>query len=282
MKRIRFPLLLLFALATSMAWYWFRPVAAQGSVRLTQQQAENLASAHPTNAVTITYEERLMKAGSSNVIVSQRGTRAWRADGSSVDLQNFHSMDNRYLYSVRDIRLTPNVEASVRDDIRLFSARGVTVLSPEKNAGRLNPDVSCVSNFFGDVGYEKSGADESFLGYPAVRLVPKGKRGDISHEILMVPSLGCLQVRRMTSFKSKEGSVSDTSEWIAIRIDLGEPAKELFSIPAIYRHVVPSEAIYAEWKRLGVTIPDSEMHAVRSNDGMYEGKLPDLSRLIEK
>ncbi len=278
--RLRFPLVLLFCLAASLALYWLKPARVMGQGRLSRLEAEQIASRIPIAAKVVVYEERLQKAGVSGTVVSQRGIAAWRSDGSTADLQRFHSMDNRYLYSVRDIRLFPNVEASVRDEVALYSSRETQVLAPEKNGARLNPEVSCVANFFGDTQFVKNGEQESVLGYRVVRLRPVGERGTVRNEYLFAPTLGCLKLRRFTEFLGADGTVTDSSEWIATRIDLGEPDSTLFTMPKDFQFALPSEALQRDLGRLGIKIPETEMHAIRLNDGPFGGAPPKIDLLL--
>lgn len=280
--KLRLPFLLLCCVAASLAWYWLKPARVMGQARLSRIEAERLSSRNPLAPKVVTYEERLRKVGVSNTVVSQRGVAAWRSDGSTSDLQRFHSMDNRYMYSVRDIRMFPNIEVSVRDEVGLYSNREAQVLTPGKNAERLNPEVSCVANFFGDTQFVKNGEQDSILGYRVVRLSPIGEKGSVRNEYLFASSLGCLKLRRFTEFLGNDGTVTDTSEWIATRVDLMEPDPTLFTIPKDFRFALPSEALKSDLGRLGIKIPEAEMHAIRLNDGPYNGPPPKIDPLLAK
>lgn len=281
-NKSRFLLLLLFCVAASLTWYWLKPTRVMGQARLSRMEAEQISSRNPLTSKVVTYEERLRKVGEVKTVISQRGVAAWRSDGSTADLQRFHSMDNRYLYSIRDIRLFPNSEVSVRDEARLYSNRESQVLAPEKNVARLNPEVSCVANFLGDTQFVKSGEQDSAFGYRVVRLSPINEHGPGRNEYLLAPSLGCLQLRRFTEFLGTDGKVSDTSEWVATKIDLVEPDSSLFTIPKDFRFALPSVALQSDMGRLGMKIPETEMRPIRLNDGPYNGSPPKIDMLLAK
>lgn len=263
----------------SISWYMSSVVSAQSSRTEDWDAAVKLALEHPVPVLTVTFEERIGKAGSDKIL-ARRGKRGWRKDGSSVE-QYTNNPGGTSEYSVRDIVLSPNISATVFDDVRGFTARKISVQPHDADPNRLNPATGCASNFFGQVQFIKSGPDQTFLGYTALALRQVASGKTISHEFLMVPSLGCLKVRRMTSFRGPDGSVTDTSENIVTGIELKEPPAQLLLVPKDYQQDRLSSLLAANWKKKGVSIPDDQLAHFKQQDELISKNPVDSTPLRE-
>lgn len=213
----------------------------------------------------VTFEERLTKQGVNGVVISRRGRQAYRSDGAFAETSQFHAMDGRYLHTWRQVRLLPGLEASIRDELGIFSARRSRVVPPGRDINRLDPGSECSVTFQGGRQFQKLGA-ETYLGYPAVKVSPVQSGKKMGHELWKIPSLACLEVRRLTTFVDAAGSPTDWSEWVATKIEQTEPPPELFAVPASFQQVLPSEELERYVARLGGKLQSHDRAAVAKED----------------
>lgn len=100
---------------------------------------------------------------------------------------------------------------------------------------------------------------ESILGVETVKIVRDSKSRRLT--LWQAPSLGCITLKRLAEFR-KEGSQNLTtpSEWIADRVQIGEPDAQLFNIPlADYEEVIPSEFYVRDMKvKVGAISAEAE------------------------
>ncbi|MGC2658951.1 MAG: hypothetical protein WA324_13415 [Bryobacteraceae bacterium] len=158
--------------------------------------------------------------------------------------QFFNAKTGAPSYRERHLFLAGGVLASIWDELKVYSAqRSNLALHPETDGPRLNPDSNCTVNYQGQPTLKRSGPEETLLGFRAVHLQPVAATHSSSIETWRLPAMGCVEARRVATFRDQSGSITDVSDLVATSIRAVPPDALLFEIPKDDEAVSPSEAV---------------------------------------
>jgi hypothetical protein len=197
---------------------------------------------------------------------------AVREDGSWVDI-SIRTNDPRRFQS-KSLTLIPqrrylvvSEEAQSSSTFGLSEARAL-----HEKSGPVDP--TCVKGGDG-TGKLKMTRRDTLLGYDVVVLQEDTARE--KRELWQTPRLGCFPLRSTTVFLDDAGRVvsrQDRQEIVATSVQLGEPAAELFVVPAGYTERSPSQMNVELHRRRTGKLPELTGHMTQQMDRNYYASRP--------
>lgn len=139
---------------------------------------------------------------------------------------------------------------------------------PLRDTTSLDPTADCLSDFRGAKRGFSLIDRPDIAGQSTVHLLQQGETRD-RLEVWNIPALGCLEARRLMSFRNENGALTDTSDLIATKISRGEPSLELFAVPPDFAEVKPSEAYGLLMKRIRGKLCDLDLKMLQLADDEY-------------
>jgi hypothetical protein len=205
-------------------------------------------------------------------------TLARRADGAEVKMKENRTSPDRPM--VERVLFFPStaIRILIDDTIRVKSTFYYNRNEPEFPHFRLmkeDPATRCTTSLGGSVVHQGPGADDSILGIPVVKFTTEDAN---VHTSWVAPQLGCIEVMTRHDWRENRGGfVASTAIATPDYIHPGEPDERLFSIPADYMELKPSQRIdrINAWMREHFPeVPRGEEHAAtksysRSADESY-------------
>jgi hypothetical protein len=186
------------------------------------------------------YEEYVAPVGKPAEL-SRRVLRAQRSDGSFVEVEDTLSSDGKSHYTTRYIYRSDGTVVSLRDAQRIGVATAKTFRDRRTDPDRFDPARQCKVTFAGIANFQAATEMETVtsLGLKATRL--DSDSPTVHHREWRVPTVDCLEVRRLAEFKGKDGAVTDTSDYTLVNLQMTEPPAALFEIPGDYESVTPTQ-----------------------------------------
>jgi hypothetical protein len=268
-KRFYFLLMIIamFSLAVS---FWL-------SRRNTEAVTANNQS-RPVPVYVANFEERVAQAGRPAVL-SRRILRAQRSDGTLVEVEDRLSLDGKYLYTTRNIYCSDGAFVYLRDAQRIGVALANAYRDQHTHSKRYDPARQCKVPYDDNANFQAASEMElvTSLRMRATRL--ENDSPTIHHRIWLAPSLGCLEVRRLAEFKGGDGSITDTSDYALVNLQMAEPPAALFEIPPDYESVNPTQFYERLMTMLGTSLDDNTRKALSIADAEYVMKGIPLSAL---
>jgi hypothetical protein len=244
-------------------------------------EAQAWLAAHPPAVYVAQYEERL-STPSGNKGIGRTVFIGVRADGGRVMKEQFFNANTGMpSHTERHLFLPQGVLVSVWDQLKVYSARhSKLAINPETDGPRLDPDSNCELNLYGQSTLKQAGPEGTLFGFRALHLQLVNPGHSPSIETWRLPGMGCVEARRLATFRDKSGSVTDVSDLVATSISATPPDATLFDIPTDYQSVSPSEAT----KRLvafmnAPPISATELLVLQRADANYLKNRIDLSTL---
>jgi hypothetical protein len=202
-------------------------------------RAHASATKLPVPALTAHYHEQLDNTHRRRTGPSW--TVAYRGDGARAESRTFFKRDDGAPYKIRrEIWFPDGRKLLVFDSDKVVSSFSFPATAYEhwKNTTHYDPVRGCVATLLGTVMGTAIGNEQR----SAIESIHARYNRASDFESWRAPSLGCLELGRKAVFLNANGSVSDTSELILEFVTQGEPDLSLFTVPAEYEEVTPSEA----------------------------------------
>lgn len=186
------------------------------------------------------FEEYVAPAGKPAEL-ARRVLRAQRNDGTFVEVEDTLSSDGKSHYTTRYIYRSDGTIVSLRDAQRIGVATAKTFRDRRTDPDRYDPARQCKVTYSGIANFQAASEMEAVtsLSLKATRLESDGPT--VHHREWRIPTIDCLEVRRLAEFKGKDGAVTDTSDYTLVKLELAEPPAALFEIPADYESVTPTQ-----------------------------------------
>jgi hypothetical protein len=236
---------------------WFAVVllalcVSWGSVAISKRVGDIYTLSSAKAAYTIEFKERVENAASgyaneSKFLVAQR------SDGSNLRL-NYNETG---AYTMKAVNFIPERKSVVVSE----SIQGVstTYLSSHGAAGLLsrNQDKSCLSHpelVDAVRKMHKVISTDKFLGHDVVKSVID--TASTTTERWESPDCDCEALYEIVKYKNQDGKIISSTERVATSFVIGEPAANLFAIPASYKEMTPSALMSETSLRLyGADLP---------------------------
>ncbi|MCS6951931.1 MAG: hypothetical protein RMK57_00730 [Bryobacterales bacterium] len=229
--------------------------------------------------LTVHYEEIVHKPG-RRPATTQEMILAIRSDGATARVQVFRALDGVSVIDRRRVIGFPNGDhVEVNDLLKLVVAVKTRLALPSEFP-TLTAASSCRTDLAGypAAPNEVLSGTEVVSGYKTSVFRRETARARFTN--WRAPDLGCVELRRLTEFKDRDGVISDTSDLRAVRIVRGEPDTQLFHVDAAYERVSFSERYRRECQHWRQPIDASVLARLSRDDLALEGRwIRDLSTL---
>lgn len=185
------------------------------------------------------FEEYVAPLGKVPVL-SRKVLRAQRSDGALVEVEDSFSLNGSgQYYTTRNIYRADRTLVILRDTQRIGYANANAFNDRRTDQNRFDPNRQCAMTYAGVANFKVASEQEPItsFGLKATRL--ESDSATSRHQIWRVPSVDCLEVRRLSEFKGQDGVISDTSEYKLVKLEMVEPPAELFIVPSDYQSVTP-------------------------------------------
>jgi hypothetical protein len=203
------------------------------------------------------FEEYVAPAGNSPVL-SRKVLRAQRSDGTVVEVEDTFSLNgNSQYYTTRNIYRADGTLVILRDAQRFGYATAKSIANPRTDPNRFDPSKQCKATYNGTANFKAAPELESITNFSLKATRLENDSSAVRHQIWRVPSVDCLEIRRLSEFKGQDGTITDTSEYKLVNLEMGEPPAELFLVPPDYESVTPIDFHERLMTLLGATMNDS-------------------------
>lgn len=237
------------------------------------------AAASPFPAFTATFEERLTPPGAPSY-VSRRLERAFRSDGSVAEIEDTVGRNGKPGFTVRNIYRADGILAIARDSLHVVVATRNALPNPRSDINRFDPDRGCASTFGGVSNFRVASTTESFPGFGLITTrLERDDRGTKT-TIWRIPTLSCLEARRLAEFTVPGSAASSQSDLILTGLQMAEPRSEIFSIPGNYALVSPTQSFEKLMAALGTELCENDRKLLALADADYaKNRVTDVASL---
>lgn len=240
--------------------------------KLFYYQAANATAPKPKPAQTVKYRELLAKPPAARPALSTESLYLVGVDGSIGTFDRQFTNTGEFYMSHRHLELTGGIIVEAIDQIQTVTAMiAADPLAEDRSRGlrRANPAQNCLAAY--DANIKPRGRllrTEQLLGFETV-VIEDDQRG-AKFTKWLAPALGCTELRRLAEFKDGAGTITDTSDLVAIEATLGAIDETLLQIPSTYQMASPSERYRREANYFGRTIVQAEIDHLAKADSAYE------------
>jgi hypothetical protein len=223
--------------------------------------------------VTIRYRETGgtgAKPYAGNFYVSRVVTVALRSDGGFVERSEVFNSGKQRIAIHRRLELPGGIEAEVDDHLSAVTALKHPDFERRNLSNRRTLASGCAARAGGAaaVEYQRAATPKTLLGLAANGFVDERPRMKI--ESWRAPDAGCFDLERTVYFKDAAGQVTDWVDLAAEEVIPGEPAPDLFRVPASYGRVPVSERYLLEVARAGAAPDPHDLARLRRMDSEWE------------
>jgi hypothetical protein len=225
------------------------------------------------------FEEYVAAAGKTPTL-SRKVLRAQRSDGTLVEIEDKFSLNgNGQYYTTRNIYRSDRTLVILRDKERIGYATANGAADPQTDMNRYDPSKQCKVTYAGVADFKAAPELESLTNFDLKATRLESDSAGVRHQIWRVPSVDCLQVRRMSEFKGQDGIITDTSEYKLVNLQLIEPPVELFSVPLDYESVTPTQFYERLMPLFGTSMSESSRIMLAPAEADYAKNRIPLSAL---
>lgn len=233
-------------------------------------QISNLPSPPKPVPMQVRFEEILSGGTGPSPRISTRRILSIGSDGSISVIDNQYTHEGKMYLTHRNLKLAGGISADIIDTFKAVTAYRSPDPAFEDKKRQLErwvPEEKCAVSYDRTRKRSDPVRTESILGYDAFVFYS----GDASsrNSTWVVPSLGCLEIRRLAEFADSKGEFTQTSDLRAVNINFDQPAREMFEIPIGFEHISPSQTLVRENAYRGLPPNADQLHQFEKFDEQY-------------